>query len=74
MVYTELAPRRQQFLRGASHVTIEQRCNQFDGYAERAVYCHDQLFRVAYDLSAVGLLGRREQRCSCHCEALRAHL
>ena len=46
--------------------------NQSDSHCNQSTTCHS--FRVAYDQSAVGLLECREQRHSCHCEVLRAHL
>ena len=34
--------------RGASHVTIKQRCNHFGGYSERAVQSYSHSLRVTY--------------------------
>ena len=58
-------------LRGTSHVTIKQRCNHLGGYSKRDVWIKLQsLIQSCIRLKR----GCREQRHSCHCESLRAHL
>ena len=55
--------------RYTSYVKTNQRCNLKNALCKATV----TRFRVTYHQSAVGLVGSREQRYSCHCEALKAH-